>query len=348
MKYFIRANTCTGEVNFLQSNLNGIDKIYLIQSEFDYLKSIFISRLCAYIQEHCKNVELICNPNIANLFDGFIIRDKKIAVLDSELMCLNNRCILVDIDSGIKKKKYNQLVYEAYDISEQISQKMNSVFCVYSGAKDIHDEWERVYINNMDFDLLDKYCSSVIENIVPKNNADKKAIIFERFFGTVFFDGNINYIDEITKDIKKRYFIKGRPGTGKSTFLKKFAKALTDKGYCVEIYHCGFDSKSLDMVVCRELSVCIFDSTLPHEKFPDGDTDEILDFYLNSGLSGTDELYKEKLEDISLRYKKIMSVSKMYFEDLFKIREKFNEKIKPNIDYEILNNIVYELLYEII
>ena len=348
MKYFVRANTCTGEVNFLLGNLNGIDKIYLIQSEFDYLKSIFISRLCAYIQEHCKDAELIYNPNISNEFDGFIIRDKKIAVVDSELMCLNNNCILVDIDSCIKKKKYNQLVFDVYNITGQINDKLNSVYSVYQGAKQIHDEWESIYIDKMDYNLLDKYCSSLIENIVPQEGFDMPAITFERFFGAVFFDGNANYIDEITNDIKKRYFIKGRPGTGKSTFLKKFAKALTDKGYSVEIYHCGFDSKSLDMVICRELSVCIFDSTAPHEKFPVFETDEILDFYLNSGLDGVDESSKEKLEDISFRYNKMMSISKIYFEDIHQIREEFNEKIKQNIDYEILNNIVYELLYEII
>ncbi len=348
MKYFVRANTCTGEVNFLLGNLNGIDKIYLIQSEFDYLKSIFISRLCAYIQEHCKDAELIYNPNISNEFDGFIIRNKKIAVVDSELMCPNNNCILVDIDSCIKKKKYNQLVFDVYNITGQINEKLNSVYSVYQGAKQIHDEWESVYINKMDYHMLDKYCSYLIENIVPQQSLDKHAITFERFFGAVFFDGNVNFIDEITNDIKKRYFIKGRPGTGKSTFLKKFAKALTDKGYSVEIYHCGFDSKSLDMVICRELSVCIFDSTAPHEKFPVFETDEILDFYFKSGLDGVDESSKEKLEDISFRYNKMMSISKIYFEDIHQIREEFNGKIKQNIDYEILNNIVYELLYEII
>lgn len=348
MKYFVRANTCTGEINFLRGNLNNIDKIYLIQSEFDYLKSIFISRLCVYVQEHCENIELICNPNMQNSYDGFIIRDKKIAVLDSELMFINNNCILVDIDSCIKKKKYNALVEEAYNISEQINEKMNSVYSVYTGAKDIHDEWESIYINSMDYNMLDKYCASLIDNIVPKDAVDKKANASERFFGSAFYDGNINYIDDLTKDIQKRYFIKGRPGTGKSTFLKKFAKELENKGYSVEIYHCGFDDKSLDMVICRELSVCIFDSTAPHEKFPTLDTDEILDFYINGGLDGVDELYKEKLEDICLRYNKQMSISKIYFKEIFEIRENFNEKIKENIDYEILNNIVYELLYEII
>ena len=32
----------------------------------------------------------------------------------------------------------------------------------------------------------------------------------------------------------------------------------------VEIYHCGFDPHSLDMVIVREVGIAIFDSTSPH------------------------------------------------------------------------------------
>ena len=81
---------------------------------------------------------------------------------------------------------------------------------------------------------------------------------------------------------QKRIFIKGRPGTGKSTFLKKLSKSLIDNGFDVEEYYCSFDKESLEMVISRELSFAVFDSTSPHEKFPERETEEILDFYVNS------------------------------------------------------------------
>ena len=71
-----------------------------------------------------------------------------------------------------------------------------------------------------------------------------------------FFGKNI---DELTENLRKRYFIKGRPGTGKSTFLKKLSKSLKDGGFDVEEYYCSFDKESLDMVVSRELSFTVFE-----------------------------------------------------------------------------------------
>ncbi|WP_054860951.1 hypothetical protein [Gracilibacillus sp. JCM 18860] len=77
----------------------------------------------------------------------------------------------------------------------------------------------------------------------------------------------------------KRYFIKGRAGSGKSTLLKKVVSASKERGFDIEVYHCGFDPESVDMVVIRELSVCLFDSTDPHEYFPKRKGDEIVDLY---------------------------------------------------------------------
>ena len=347
MKYFVRANTCTGEVNFLSNNLNGIEKIYLIQSEFEFLVSTFIMRLCAHVKLQNDEIEMIYNPFIMNNLDGFVIRSKKIAVLNSGLMTANNRCILIDIDSCIKKKRYAYNLACASDYKAEVLQKKQCIYMVYEGAKKIHDEWENLYIENMNFDMLNGFCNDFINGFnVEKTN--KTSSRCDRFFGGAFHSANINYIDDLTKDIKNRYFIKGRPGTGKSTFLKKLANHFENSGYNVEVYHCGFDSNSLDMVVCRELSVCVFDSTSPHEKFPSLTNDSILDFYKNSGLEGVDEKLEAKLNDVKLRYGKMMSLSKIYMEEIHDLYKKFESKTVADTDYQLLNNIVYEILYEII
>ena len=98
------------------------------------------------------------------------------------------------------------------------------------------------------------------------------------------------------------------------------------------------------MVVCRELSVCVFDSTSPHEKFPSLTNDSILDFYKNSGLEGVDEKLEAKLNDVKLRYGKMMSLSKIYMEEIYDLYKKFESKTVADTDYQLLNNIVYEIL----
>ena len=85
--------------------------------------------------------------------------------------------------------------------------------------------------------------------------------------------------------------------------LKKIAHAAEERGFDVEIYHCGFDSNSLDMVIIRELDISIFDSTAPHEYFPSRASDEIIDMYSLAITPGTDEAYKSQLDLIITDYK---------------------------------------------
>ena len=59
------------------------------------------------------------------------------------------------------------------------------------------------------------------------------------------------------------FYLKGGPGTGKSTLMKKIAAAFS--GERVSVYHCASDPHSLDAVVLEERGVFIADATAPHE-----------------------------------------------------------------------------------
>lgn len=98
------------------------------------------------------------------------------------------------------------------------------------------------------------------------------------FIGANTSDGFVGYADEILNGLGKVYIIKGGPGTGKSTFMKKAAEYAEEKGLSVERYFCSSDSDSLDAVVIREAGVGIMDGTAPHcadPKYP-GAREEIL------------------------------------------------------------------------
>lgn len=59
------------------------------------------------------------------------------------------------------------------------------------------------------------------------------------------------------------YIIKGGPGTGKSTLMKRIAAELSDLDE-PELYYCSSDPDSLDGVVFRGLRVIFVDGTSPH------------------------------------------------------------------------------------
>lgn len=62
----------------------------------------------------------------------------------------------------------------------------------------------------------------------------------------------------------KIYIIKGGPGTGKSSLMKKVASAAESKGYIAERIPCSSDPLSLDAVIIPELNISIADATSPH------------------------------------------------------------------------------------
>lgn len=102
------------------------------------------------------------------------------------------------------------------------------------------------------------------------------------FAGGNTYLGFFSYFDQILpqEEAQKIYVIKGGPGVGKSSFMKKVAREMTERDHTVELLHCSSDSDSLDAIVIRELRVAMMDGTAPHiidPKFP-GAVDEILNF----------------------------------------------------------------------
>lgn len=83
----------------------------------------------------------------------------------------------------------------------------------------------------------------------------------------------------IGTDARRVFYLKGGPGAGKSTFMKRIADDLLARGFDAEFHHCSADAASIDAVVFSSVGVALFDGTAPHvmdPKFP-GLVDEIID-----------------------------------------------------------------------
>lgn len=91
--------------------------------------------------------------------------------------------------------------------------------------------------------------------------------------------GFFSYYDYvIPTDATRIFLLKGGPGVGKSTFMKKIGQTLVEHGYDIEHHHCSSDPNSLDGLVIPALQVALIDGTAPHivdPKHP-GCVDEIL------------------------------------------------------------------------
>ncbi len=62
----------------------------------------------------------------------------------------------------------------------------------------------------------------------------------------------------------KACIIKGGPGTGKSSLMKRIANEAAERGYVCERAFCSSDPQSLDAVIIPEIKFIIMDGTAPH------------------------------------------------------------------------------------
>ncbi len=72
----------------------------------------------------------------------------------------------------------------------------------------------------------------------------------------------------VPTEFGKYFILKGGPGTGKSTFMKKTAAEIEKEGFTVHRVFCSSDPSSLDAVLFPELNAGIFDGTSPHVMDP--------------------------------------------------------------------------------
>ncbi len=98
---------------------------------------------------------------------------------------------------------------------------------------------------------------------------DKSSIRF--FLGSNTKRGFISLFDELKDPFgsNKLYIIKGGPGSGKSSLMKKIIKVLERKNHNIEYFHCASDPNSLDAFLDHDLKIAMVDGTAPHVMDPD-------------------------------------------------------------------------------
>ena len=86
------------------------------------------------------------------------------------------------------------------------------------------------------------------------------------FPGAMGPDGFISCFDHLLEDslLRRRISLKGGPGVGKSTFMRRVHAALCANGEKATLYFCSGDPDSLDAVAVPHKGLLILDGTAPH------------------------------------------------------------------------------------
>jgi len=132
-----------------------------------------------------------------------------------------------------------------------------------------------------------------------KKSISSEAIKEPLFAAANSGEGFISFYSDIfgRESIRKKYIIKGGPGTGKSSFMGKVAAYATSQGAIVEYYRCSSDPESIDGIVINQ-EIAVIDGTAPHSEDTElpGARDEII----NLGMFWDSEKLETHFKEIDL------------------------------------------------
>lgn len=300
--YYVTANTAEGFVNLLPSNIEHIHQVISLKHPSQKVKTTILKQLTSKY-EPANEVEVLKSALGDRYLDGIVIREKSLAFL--------NDSIVTDDMSGVIELDLSRFTQDNPGKSERLEEKFKhhteQAYEHFETGLRIHDDLEEIYIKEMNFERADEIADAFIQEVLKgQTKKERDGHVYHRLFGTTTVDGPVNVIPHITEKLSRVVYLKGRAGTGKSTFMKKVASACIEYGFDTEIHHCSFDPNSIDMVLVPDLNFCIFDSTDPHEFFPTKEGEEVIDLYEKAVTPGTDEKYADEINKVNSHYKSYM------------------------------------------
>ncbi|KOP71727.1 PRK06851 family protein [Cytobacillus solani] len=351
--YFAGGNTARGFYSLYESNLQGLNRIFILKGGPGTGKSSLMKAIGTEWADKDYDIEYLHCSSDNDSIDGVLIPELRVGIVDGtaphviEPKAPGAIEEYVNLGEAWDSKALANQKESILKISNEASKSFEAAYSTFEEALKIHDIWENIYFDHMDFSKADQLTNKLIADFYGNIYLNKQSDVRHRFLGAATPKGAVDFVPNLTEDLPKRYFIKGRAGTGKSTMLKKLASEAVNRGLDIEIYHCGFDPHSLDMLIIRELGIAIFDSTSPHEYFPSLAGDEIIDTYEEFVTPGTDEIFAEQINEISKQYKARMKEAISYLAQAKEHRDKLEAIYIEAMDFSVVdllkNNIRKEI-----
>lgn len=351
--YFAGGNTARGFYSLYDSNLQGLNRIFILKGGPGTGKSSLMKAIGKEWADKGYDIDYLHCSSDNDSIDGVLIPELKVGIVDGtaphviEPKAPGAIEEYVNLGEAWDSKALANQKKKILRISKEVSRSFEAAYSTFGEALEVHDRWEKVYFDNMDFGEADRLTNKLIVEFYGNIYVNKQSDVRHRFLGAATPKGAVDFVPNLTEDVPKRYFVKGRAGTGKSTMLKKLAAEAINRGLDIEIYHCGFDPHSLDMLIIREIGLAIFDSTSPHEYFPSREGDEIIDTYEEIVNQGTDEIFAEQINEISNQYKAKMKEAISYLAQAKEHRDKLEAIYIDAMDFSVVDQLKDNIRTEI-
>lgn len=149
----------------------------------------------------------------------------------------------------------------------------------------------------------------------------------------------------IEPDATRIFVVKGGPGVGKSTFMRKIGESMLERGFDVEFHCCSSDNSSLDAVVIPSIKVALIDGTAPHIVDPKnpGAVDEIVhlgDFWDEQKMRE----HKQEILEANARVNRLFRIAYSALKEAKIIRDEWEDYVAECTNEALVNRAEAKLL----
>ncbi|MBM7623898.1 PRK06851 family protein [Sporohalobacter salinus] len=356
INFFPGGNTAQGFYSFYNYLPYNADHVFIIKGGPGTGKSTFMKKIGQKMIEEGYDIEFHWCSSDNNSLDGVVIKDLQVAFLDGTAPHLIDPEDPGAVDEIINLGRYwNRDLLKEYrkeikQLNSQIWDQFQQAYDDLAIAKSFYDKWKSHYIEALDSQKVDRRIKKLKTKIFDSNDiADKRGEERRLFASALTPQGPVNYLNNITKNIEKRYILKGKPGSGKERLTEEIAEEALKQGYKVYFYHCAFDPEKIDTIIIPELDTALINGTLPHKVEPKQKNDKIINM-----LDCIDQQMKNKFETNPLEaeknYQDLLSKAISKIAKAKSLHDDLEEYYIEAMDFTAIDNlrekIVSELLNE--
>ena len=347
-KLFPGANTSNGFYSYFDYIIpKDVNRIFCLKGGPGVGKSSLMKKVAREFAEIGYDVEVFpCSSDPGSL-DAVVIKKLKVVLLDATAPHIVDPKIPGAIDEIVNFGDFwnvDNLENNKIEISQcnkEISGCFQRAFKYLKAAEPIFYDIEVKNSDAMDFGKLNKFTEEFMEELF-KGVENKGVFSMPRhLFGTAITPiGHIDYADSLLQDAKKVYYLDGKIGYGKTTFLKRIYEKAVLKGLKVEVFHYPLIPEKIEGIMIEDLGIAITTSSL----FKDQDTINLGEFVNKSKI---DEC-KEELESDEKILDELINYAIYNLKKAKSNHDVIENYYIPNMNFEKVDELKNQLIERIL
>ncbi len=354
-KLFPGGNTAYGFHSFYDHIVRpGANRIFVIKGGPGVGKSTFMRAIADKLVNRGHDVELHHCSSDNGSIDGVYIPALDVALIDGtaphivdpknpgavdEIVHLGDHWDL----EGLRGNKGEILA-----TNREVARSFNRAYDYLAAARGFNDCLESYMMDTgaLDINKANAATERLFARVFGASRGNGPVRVRRLFASGITPEGPRNYLETLVGHLSKRFILKGQPGTGRSTMVRRIAERAEIKGFSIEAFHCSLDPERLDHLIIPDLSIAIVNGSDPHAYSPkEGDTViETRDWVDNAKLAP----FADEMATARELYKKAFDQAVSFVARAKAVHDEMETHYIPNMDFDAINARRDKVLDEIL